>query len=203
MAAKAKHVGLTTAPGGTWVQTDRAAHEAWAKLIGANPRAAALMHVIVGNMGRHNALVASVPTLQKMMGCSRNTVLRAINVLKEQNWLEVRQIGGAGTSNAYVVNDRVAWSGKREGIRHSLFSAAVLVSDDEQPDRDELGSQPPLQRLPAMYPGEHQLPAGSGLPPPSQPFLGGMEPDLPATQRGDPDDQMDVEAYLALKDQAG
>jgi DNA-binding transcriptional MocR family regulator len=155
------------------------------------------MHVIVGNMGRHNALVASVPTLQKMMGCSRNTVLRAVAVLKDQNWLEVRQIGGAGTSNAYIVNDRVAWSGKRDGIRHSLFSAAVLVSDDEQPDRDELGSQPPLQRLPAMYPGEYQLPGGEGLPPPSQPFLNGMEPDLPATQQ----DQMDVESYLALKDE--
>jgi len=155
------------------------------------------MHVIVGNMGRHNALVASVPTLQKMMGCSRNTVLRAINILKDQNWLEVRQIGGAGTSNAYIVNDRVAWSGKRDGIRQSLFSAAVLVSDDEQPDRDELGSQAPLKRLPAMYPGEYQLPSGDGLPPPSQPFLSGMEPALPSIEQ----DQMDVEAYLSLKEE--
>lgn len=195
MSQKPKHLGLTTAPGGTWVQTDRAAHEAWAKLISTQPRAAALMHVIVGNMGRHNALVASLPTLQKMMGCSRNTVLRAVGVLKEQNWIEVRQIAGVGTANAYIVNDRVAWSGKRDGIRYSLFSANVLVRDDEQPDRDELGTQPPLQRLPALYPGERQRPVGEGLPPPSQRFLEGMEPDLPATEQ----DQMDVETYLALR----
>lgn len=195
MPAKPRQVGLTTAPGGTWVQTDRAAHEAWAKLIGTHPRAAALMHVIVGNMGRHNALVASIPTLQKMMDCSRNTVLRAINVLKEQNWIEVRQIGGAGTANAYIVNDRVAWSGKRDGIRYSLFSAAILISDEEQPDRDELETQAPLKRLPSLYPGERQLPSGDGLPPPSQPFFEGMEPALPATEQ----DQMDVETYLTIQ----
>jgi len=183
LAHRPKQLGLTTPPGGTWVQTDRAAHEAWAKLIGAHPRAAALMHVIVGNMGRHNALVASIPTLQRMMGCSRNTVLRAISVLKEQNWIEVRQIAGVGTANAYIVNDRVAWSGNRDGIRYSLFSAAVLIRDDEQPDKAELDSQPPLQKLPSLYPGERQLPAGDGLPPPSQPFLERMEPDLPFTEQ--------------------
>lgn len=181
MQPKQRNLGLTTAPGGTWVQTERAAHEAWAKLIGTHPRAAALLHVLVANMGRHNALVASIPTLTRMMGCSRNTVLRAITVLKEQNWIEVRQIAGVGTANAYIINDRVAWSGKRDGIRYSMFSAAILLSDDEQPDRDELGAQPPLHRLPSILPGEQQLPSGDGLPPPSQPFLEGMEPVLPAT----------------------
>lgn len=179
MVAK-KGLALATAPGGTWVQTERATHEKWAKLIGTHPKAAALMHVIVGNMGRHNALVASVPNLQRMMGCSRNTVLRAISVLREQNWIEVRQLGGVGTTNAYIVNDRVAWTGKREGIRYSLFSASVLVSDDEQPDRDQLGSQQPLERVPSLYPGERQLPSGSGLPPPSEPSFPGMEHDLPS-----------------------
>ena len=177
-----KAVGLTTAPNGTWVQTERAAHERWAKLIGTHPKAAALMHVIVGNMGRHNALVASIPNLQRMVGCSRNTVLRAITVLKEQNWIEVRQLGGVGTTNAYIVNDRVAWSGSRDGIRYSLFSASVLVSDDEQPDKLEIGNQAPLERIPSLYPGEKQLPTGDGLPPPNQPFFTGMEPDLPKTK---------------------
>lgn len=175
-------IGLTTQPSGTWVQTERAAHEKWAKLISSHPKAAALMHVLVGNMGRHNALVASIPNLQRMMGCSRNTAIRAIAVLKDQNWIEVRQLGAAGTTNVYVVNDRVAWSGTRDGIRYSLFSAAVLVSDDEQPDRAELGAQSPLERIPTMHPGEHQLPTGPGLDPPTQPPLIGLEPDLPTRQ---------------------
>jgi len=180
-----RQIGLTTAPNGTWVQTERAAHERWAKLIGSHPKAAALMHVIVGNMGRHNALVASIPNLQKLMGCSRNTVIRAITTLKDQNWLEVRQIGAAGTTNAYIVNDRVAWTGKRDGIRYSLFSAAVLVSDNEQPDKDEIKTHPPLEQVPSLYPGEKQLPIGEGLPPPSQPSFEAMEHDLPYTLRDD------------------
>lgn len=187
MTTHERRFGLTTAPGGTWVQTERAAHEQWAKLIRSHPRAAELMHVIVGNMERHNALVASIPNLQRLMGCSRNTVIRAVAVLRENNWIEVRQIGAAGTTNAYIVNDRVAWSGARNGIRYSLFSAAVLVSDDEQPDQAELSSQPPLERIPTMYPGERQLPTGPGLDPPTQPPLVGLEPDLPARIRdGEP-----------------
>jgi hypothetical protein len=165
------------------VQTERAAHEKWAKLISTHPKAAALMHVIVGNMGRHNALVASIPNLQRMMGCSRNTVIRAIGVLRDQNWLEIRQLGAAGTTNVYIVNDRVAWSGNRDGIRYSLFSAAVLVSDDEQPDRAEIGAQPPLERIPDMFPGDRQLPTGPGMDPPAQPSIDGLEPDLPALRR--------------------
>src|SRR3546814_6012979 len=86
-----------------------------------------------------------------------------------------------GTVNAYVLNDRVVWSGPREGLRYSLFSATVVVSDSEQPDRDTLGKQEPLRRLPPI--GERQLPHGDGLPPPSRPFLDGIEPDLPATEQ--------------------
>ena len=58
-----RQIGVTTPPTGQWVQTDRAAHEAWAQLAVASPRAASVMHVIVANMGRHNALVASRATL--------------------------------------------------------------------------------------------------------------------------------------------
>src|SRR3546814_8095833 len=80
--------------------------------------------------------------------------------------MEVRQIGENGTDNAYVLNYRVVWSGPREGLRYSLFSAPVVVSDSEQPERDTLGKQEPLRRLPPI--GERQLPQGDGLPPRSE-----------------------------------
>jgi len=180
---RTKQLGLTTAPSGTWVQTERKAHEHWAKLIANNPKAGALMHIIVGNMGRSNALVTSQKTLANLMGCTVRTVQRALEVLKDGNWLEVRQIGPTGTANAYIVNDRVAWSGARDGIRYSQFSATVLVSSEEQPDRNELGSQAPIVRIPAMEPGDRQLPAGDGIDPPTQPPLVGLEPDLPARRK--------------------
>ena len=152
--------------------------ERWSKLAVSNPRAAAIMMLMTSQRGRNNALIVSQATLAKMAGCGLNTLKRALSVLKEGNWIEVRQIGRTGTACAYIVNDRVAWSGARDGIRYSLFSAAVIVSDDEQPDQHEIGAQPPLERVPSLLPGERQLPVGEGLPPPSQ-------PDLPHTDRED------------------
>src|SRR3546814_6712951 len=46
------------------------------------------------------------------------------SVLAEDRWIEIRQIGENGTVNAHIINHRVAWSGKRDGLRYSLFSAA-------------------------------------------------------------------------------
>jgi hypothetical protein len=178
-----KVLAIATAPAGTWVQTDREGHEKWATLTIHNPRASGLLHLMISQMGHNNALIASQANLARMAGCSVRTLQRSLSALIEHNWVEARQIGASGTVNAYIINDRVAWSGARDGIRYSMFSAAVLVSDDEQPDLEKLGSQNPLTRIPALFPGERQLPAGNGLPPPSQPSLPMMEADLPFTIR--------------------
>ena len=68
MPVKQKGLALATAPGGTWVQTDRSAHEQWALLSIANPRAASVLHVLVAQMGRHNAIVSSQATLARAAG---------------------------------------------------------------------------------------------------------------------------------------
>lgn len=119
---------------------------------------------------------------------SLSTVKRALAILKEGGWIEVRQVGPSSTASAYIINDRVAWFGRREGIRYSLFSATVVVSEREQPDKEELGRQGSLRKLPRMYADERQLPTGEGLPPPSEPPLPGLEHDLPSLP---PDDGYD------------
>lgn len=167
---------------GTWVQTERAAHEAWMNLISKSPIGAQVMHALTARLGDHNAVVISQVALARIIGRSERAVRTAIKLLKDDHWIEVRQLGNAATVNAYIVNDRVAWTGKRDGIRHSLFSATVIVSDEEQSDRDSLGNQASLRRLPSLFPGERQLPSGDGLPPPSEPALPGYEHDLPATE---------------------
>jgi hypothetical protein len=195
-------LGLTTRPRGSWVQTELAAHEKWAKLAVSNPRASSVLHVLLAHMGRGNAVVISQKTLAKLAECSRATLQRALEALKEGNWIEVRQIGVSGTTNAYIINDRVAWYGNRDGRRYSLFSATVVVSEEEQPDREELGRQERLQRIPELYPGEHLLPAGDGLPPPSEPALPGFESEIPPRRVPFPEpEQMNVETYLSDHEQ--
>lgn len=179
-------VSLATAQVGAWIQTERAAHERWSQLAVTNPRACAIMHVIVSKMGRHNAIVSSQVNLSRISGCSLATLKRALKVLRDNNWIEIKQIGPTGTACAYIVNDRVAWSGPRDGIRYSLFSAAILLSDDEQPDKDEIGDLPPLETVPTMLPDEMQLPSGPGAKAPSQPILHGFERDIPARTDHDP-----------------
>lgn len=178
---------------GHWVQTERKAHEAWAALIRKSPMAAQVMHVLTARVGEHNAVVISQKNLARLVEGSERGVRDAIKLLCEENWLEIRQIGGRGTVNAHIINDRVAWNGKRDGIRYSLFSANVIVSDDEQPDAQQLGSQEPIRHVPRIYPGERQLPTGPGLPPPSQPHLDGLEPNIPA--RKGRSEQLDIEDF--------
>lgn len=162
---------------GTWVQTERAAHEDWAVLTRDHPAAAQLLHILVARMKGQNRFVISQKQLAQIMGKSRDTVKRAVAVLKDQRWIDTYQIGERGTVNAYIVNDQVAWHGARDGRRHSLFTATVYVGEDEQP---ESLSDRALRRIPALYPDERQLPTGDGLPPISQPSLPSLEPDLPA-----------------------
>lgn len=179
MSGHERQLGLTTTPTGTWVQVERAAMERWARFNVDNPRAGSLLLTMIANMGRHNALVASQKTLAGLAGCSLATLKRSLIALRAGKWIDVKQIGPTGTAQAYVINDQVAWIGSRDGIRYSMFSANVVVSDLEQPDHG-LTEQQPLERLPTLFRGERQLPTGPGLDPPTQPPLVGLESDLPA-----------------------
>lgn len=175
--------------GGTWVQTERAAHEAWATLVRTNQRAAALLHVLVAHMDHQAAIVASRATLAQLVGYSEATVKRAVSDLRADCWIDVIQLGGKGGVNAYVVNSRVAWADSRERLGTAAFTARVLARQVEQ-DLPEIAA--PLRRIPTLYPGERQLPSGAGEQPPSQPGLDGLEPDLPALT-GDEADRAELE----------
>lgn len=162
---------------GTWVQTERAGHEALAHLINQAPRAAQLLHILIANMDKTGALIASHATLSKLTGVSPATTKRALKVLTEQAWVQTIRLGGdRGGALAYVVNSRIAWADKRENLQYARFSARVIVSSEDQAD---LGNKP-LQKLPTTLPGEMQLPSGDGLPPPVQDSLEGFMPNMPA-----------------------
>lgn len=177
---------------GTWVQTERKAHEGWAQLIRTSPKAAELLHLLVANMDKKSAVVVSQKVLAEMLRASVPTVKRAITVLQEGNWVDVVRIGSErGGVNAYLVNRRVAWADKREKQHYAVFDARIITSAIEQ-DRDVLEAQDPLNQLPNF--GELQMPVGDGLPPPNQPSLNGLEPDLPAVHGTDEAERIKLES---------
>lgn len=169
-------VPATIKKGSTWVQTERAAHEAWGRLCIRKPTAAAVLHLLVRQMGPRNAVVVPQKVLAKILGVSDRTVRTAISVLAEEHWLQVVRLG-KGKEAAYVVNDRVAWGQARGELRLSTFSATIVADQDDQ-DTLTLDTAD-LRRFPTLYAGEQQLPTGDGEAPPSQPSIPGMEPDLP------------------------
>ncbi|MBF0562411.1 MAG: helix-turn-helix domain-containing protein [Alphaproteobacteria bacterium] len=144
-----------------------------------NPRASGVLHKLVAMMGHQNAVVIPQKTLAKVCGCSERTIRNALPDLISGNWIQVVQLGPAGSVNAYIVNSSVAWGEKRDHLHLSVFDARIVADADDQPDH-RLDQRTELRRIPVLFPGETQLPAGDGLPPPSQPSLPGMEPDLPA-----------------------
>ena len=170
-----KQLGVPVAYGPrTWVQTERQAHEAWGKLTMRSPRAAAVMHHLVANMGHQNAVVIAQKTLAKLVGCSLRTVQYALADLERDQWIQVVQIGSNGTVNAYVVNSSVAWGESRDQIgRLSIFQAAVVAdAEDQTEDRLERSD---LRKLPIIYPPEEAMPHGDGEPG-AQIALPGLEP---------------------------
>lgn len=180
-AEKIHPVALTAAATkSAWVQTDKAVHEAWGQLITAKPRAGALLHHITARAGTNNVLVVSQKSLAKIMGCGLRTVQYAVADLVDGRWLQVVKLNGPGTVSAYVLNDRVAWSKSREKLHMSIFSATVIADFGDQEPEGVADGLLPLKQIPTLYPGERQLPTGPGEPPPSQPSIDGMEPDIPA-----------------------
>ena len=128
-----------------YVMTERAAHVEWAKLLSVSPRAGMLLHHLVACMGDKNAVVISQSVLANIMGCSVETVKRAVRVLVKERWIQVVKIG-KGKEVAYVVNSRVAWGQPRNQLQLSVFSASI-VADYREQDEKLLG-QGELKRIP-------------------------------------------------------
>ncbi|MBU5205790.1 helix-turn-helix domain-containing protein, partial [Vibrio cholerae] len=90
---------------------------------------AQLLHILVANMDKSGALIASQATLAKLMETSTATTKRALSVLIDQAWIQTIRLGSdRGGALAYVVNSRIAWADSRENIRFARFNARVLVS---------------------------------------------------------------------------
>lgn len=157
----------------TFVQTERAAHVEWGRLVMSKPAAAAVMHQLIALMDKTNAVAISHSTLAELIGVHQTTVKKALKYLREHRWVQVVQLGPRGTVNVYVVNDRVAWADYRDNKRLSIFSARIVASAAEQ---DEVTlSTKALRKVPIIHPPEKALPSGE-WPPGSQPTLEGMEP---------------------------
>ena len=76
------------------------------KLIHKNPSAYEIYDFLVEKADGMNAVVCSVQVLKEALSLSEATIYRAINVLKESEFLDVRK---SGTTNVYCLNSDLVW----------------------------------------------------------------------------------------------
>lgn len=166
----------------TFAQLDLAASEHLAKLNQTSSTAVTLLLAVVSRLGTPGGVVmATRAVLAEIMGdVSQRTVDRALAVLIKHGYVQRIRVG---TAVGLAVNARVAWTGPRgELVQRAAFQATVIAGRGEQ-DPETL-NPPKMQRVPVLDYDEIPVPTGSGLPPPSQPALKGLEPVLYRDKEG-------------------
>ncbi len=160
----------------TFAQTDLKTHEAWGRLIGQNPTAAAVMHMLVANMDGTDVVVIPQSTLARMVKKHVRTVQRALALLEDLDYLE--KIDLSASVKGYAINRRVAWTGKRDGIAYSRFKATVVTDDTLQAKKPKLC---PLKELPIVTPPDIAAPIDTGGDTGNNKYIPGTEPSLSKT----------------------
>lgn len=99
-----------------------------ANLARSNGKAYDLFMLLIKNMDGTNALCVSNKALQELLNCSKPTVCKAINYLRDNGWICVLK---SGTSNVYIVNPDIAWTSYGDQKQYCKFSANVLLTSSE------------------------------------------------------------------------
>ncbi|EIH8589668.1 plasmid replication initiator-like protein [Escherichia coli] len=148
---------------GGYYMMSRAAEKNLRALQIANPAASLVFSVIRENMQiGTNAVAISNTALCKIIGKSRATVTRAIKHLADHQYVDIVKIG---TTNTYVVNERVAFAGSA-GQRKAVFSATVVAHECEQDEGWDKVKK--LKAVPVIYDDERVILGLDQLPPPDQ-----------------------------------
>lgn len=147
-----------------WLMMDKKPIQALKKLAISHPIAMGCLMHFVENMSRSNAYMASQKSIAEQLGVSTVAVKKAVAVLESGSFIQVVKIG---TANAYVVNTKVAWQGRR-GARFAHFHADVIAYENEQPFGKDLDNNESLVQIPTLEPGERIFVCNNEIDPPDQ-----------------------------------
>lgn len=127
-----------------WLMIDKKPIQALKMLAIKHPIAMGCLMHFVENMSRSNAYMASQKSIAEQLGVSTVAVKKAVAVLDTGRFVQIVKIG---TANAYVVNTKVAWQGRR-GARFAHFHADLVAYENEQPKSKNLDDAEPLIQIP-------------------------------------------------------
>ncbi len=112
-----------------WLQSDKNSHDAMWKLGIKSPSALAVLHFMISKLARGaSGVIISAPAMARQMGISERSAKAAVALLRDMKFVQILK---SGNTNAYIINSRVAWQGKR-GFRYASFNAEILIDENEQ-----------------------------------------------------------------------
>jgi predicted nucleotide-binding protein (sugar kinase/HSP70/actin superfamily) len=149
-----------------FVQVSRSEMRSIAELGGKSPLALDLLMIFTQAMDKQNAVMMSYETMECISKKSRRQLSRAVNILKNDNWIQVIKIG---TANAYVLNTAVFWTDKGNKRHLGSFTAKVITTLEEQEKDLRVSPNVKLKRIPLLAGKDERLILGSDeLSPPDQ-----------------------------------
>lgn len=119
-------------PYDNFVQFNRDMYKAEDWLMKESPTAYRILKFLVNNMDGYNAVACSYKVLEERFDKSKDTIRRAIKLLKEKQYLIVYK---SGTSNVYHINKELVWSSWGTNFNYAEFGAKIIISESEQ-DKD-------------------------------------------------------------------
>lgn len=93
-----------------------------------HPKANVILLFLLDQMDEYNAVMASYQVLSEALDTTTRTISRGIKVLKDHGFVAILK---SGTSNVYIVNQKLAWSSWGKNYKYCKFPANVILSASE------------------------------------------------------------------------
>ena len=126
-----EHYEKRKSPFTKWTQlnNDEEAQAARYWLMKKSSDAYCIMDFLASKMDNYNAVICSYKVLQEVFGYSQATIARAIKLLKEHKYIDVKK---SGTSNIYMLNKHLYWNSWGTNYVYAEFDAKVIIAASEQ-----------------------------------------------------------------------
>lgn len=118
-------------PFAQWLQVNNSndAYKAESWLMRKSPIAYMILRFLAKEMDNYNAIMCSYKVLEEALGYKRNALSKAINLLKEHHYIDVKK---SGTSNVYFINKELYWKSWGKNYKYAEFGAKIIIAESEQ-----------------------------------------------------------------------
>lgn len=140
-----EHYEKRKSPFKKWTQqnNDEEAQAARYWLMKQSSDAYCIMDFLASKMDNYNAVLCSYKVLQEVFGYSQATIARAIKLLKEHKYIDVKK---SGTSNIYMLNKHLYWNSWGTNYIYAEFDAKVIIAASEQDKETQEQIKTEIQR---------------------------------------------------------